>query len=363
MKNEYHEEEMKKVKLQTESVCSELPDYVSLFIKSIKQRTEPKTRQAYVMDIRNFFEYIQEILFNNDDAFKLKDITLETLSSLDRGFFEDYMDHLELYTKKYKKSYIREGKEYFQETTKEFSNDRNSIKRKLSTLRKFYNFLYINGYIENNNIIKVEIPKLKEKEIVYMTENEASDFIEGVVNGINNDSAMSKAYHEKLGVRDKAIVLLLLSTGLRVSECVGLDINDVDFVNNCVRVIRKGGKEGLVYFSDDTHEALKEYLDERKRIIGDIDTENALFLSSRKTRLSKRSIQSLVVKYAKATVPMKNITPHKLRSTYGTALNNKTRDIYVVASVLGHNNINTTAKHYSHMSDQRKEEIRNEVKY
>lgn len=344
MNNEYHNQEMDKAIEKTREICTTLPDYVSRFVRSIQQRTEPKTRLEYVKDIRNFMFYIVDVA---DGISSIEAITAKYLGTLDRDFFEDYLDFLQQYT--------RDNKIY--------TNSRSTIKRKLATLRKFYNFLFINGYIEVNNIVKVEIPKLKDKEIIFMDNNEANDLLSGVNNGINNSSAMSKAYHDKQRLRDLTIVTLLLSTGIRVSECVGLDIDDIDRKNKCLRIIRKGGKEGIVYFSDDMDELFDEYIEYRKHLNPVQKDENALFLSSRNTRLGVRSVEMLVKKYARATVPMKKITPHKLRSTYGTALYDKTNDIYVVADVLGHSNINTTSKHYSNMSNKRKKEIRNDVDY
>ena len=344
MENQYHKKEMEKTIEKTRELCKPLPDYVSRFVRSIQQRTEPKTRLEYVKDIKNFMEYIKEFLNDEGKSVEIKDISVEYLGTLDKPFFEDYFDYLQEY-KKNNKVYV---------------NSRATIKRKLSTLRKFYAFLFNNDYIKTNNITKVEIPKLHKKEIIYMNNNEVSDLLNGVKNGINNDSAMSKAYHDKQALRDTTIITLLLSTGIRVSECAGLDIKDVDLNNNCIKIIRKGGKEGTVYFSDTTTTLLSEYIAFRKTIQTDKDNEGALFLSSRRTRLGVRSIEKLVKKYAQATVPMKKISVHKLRSTYGTALYNNTNDIFVVADVLGHSDINTTSKHYSSISDTRKQEIRNE---
>ena len=345
--NKYHDEEMEKAITKTREICNGLPEYVTKFIRSIQQRTEPKTRLEYSKDLRNFFEYIVDYAADHNIEMQTNTVPIEYIGDLNREYFEEYLDYLQQYKK----------------GDKIYKNSRNTIKRKLSTLRKFYNFLFINDYIKVNNILKVEIPKLKEKEIIFMDRDEAKEFINGVENGINNESVMAKAYHDKQELRDLAIVSLLLSTGIRVSECVGLDIEDVDFKNNCIKVIRKGGKEGIVYFSDNTAEILERYIMHRNNQVAKEEATTALFLSSRMTRLGVRSIEKLVKKYAQATVPMKKITPHKLRSTYGTALYEETNDIYVVADVLGHNNINTTSKHYSNMSDKRKKEVRNEVDY
>jgi site-specific recombinase XerD len=151
--------------------------------------------------------------------------------------------------------------------------------------------------------------------------------------------------------RDYAILTLLLRTGIRVSECVGLDLSDINFKEMSMCVVRKGHKEHILYFDDVVEDALMDYIQfERPKYI-ESDKEKALFLSNRKKRLAVRSIQEMVDKYAKVAVSNKKISPHKMRSTYGTALYNKTGDIRLVADVLGHSDINTTAKHYAASED------------
>ena len=152
---------------------------------------------------------------------------------------------------------------------------------------------------------------------------------------------------------------LLLGTGIRVSECVGLDVTDVDFRNNGIRIIRKGGSESVVYFGEEVEKALKDYLEERKSIIPQPGEENALFYSTQRRRMGVQAVENMVKKYmvkkyARQITTTKKITPHKLRSTYGTALYQQTGDIYLVADVLGHKDVNTTRKHYAAMDDARR---------
>ncbi len=155
---------------------------------------------------------------------------------------------------------------------------------------------------------------------------------------------------------------LMLGTGVRVSECVGLDLQDIDLANDRIKVIRKGGYESFVYFGDEVKEALLPYLEQRNSIQDIVKGhENALFLSDRKQRLSVRSVEILVKKYAQTVTTLKKITPHKLRSTYGTALYRQTNDIYLVADVLGHKDVNTTKKHYAAMDEEHRRQARNKV--
>lgn len=171
-----------------------------------------------------------------------------------------------------------------------------------------------------------------------------------------------KAYHDRTKVRDLALLTLLLGTGIRVSECVGLDIYDVDFKNGGIHIHRKGGKEVTVYFGAEVEDALNDYLAERQQIDPEPGSENALFLSMQRKRMNVRSVENLVKKYAKIVTPLKKITPHKLRSTYGTNLYRETGDIYLVADVLGHSDVNTTKKHYAALEDERRRSARNAVR-
>ena len=135
---------------------------------------------------------------------------------------------------------------------------------------------------------------------------------------------------------------------------MGLDLNDVDFDNQRLKVRRKGGYEDLVYFGEEVAAALQNYLEERKAVIPLPGHEEALFLSMQNRRLTVRSVENLVKKYTSRVTTVKKITPHKLRSTYGTTLYQETGDIYLVADVLGHKDVNTTRKHYAAMKDENK---------
>jgi len=143
---------------------------------------------------------------------------------------------------------------------------------------------------------------------------------------------------------------------------VGLNLDDIDFKINGISITRKGGNQVVLYFSDEVKVALVDWLEERERNTKVDPDEQALFLSLQNKRISVRAVQKLVKKYAKLTTPLKKITPHKLRSTYGTALYRETQDIYIVADVLGHRDVNTTKKHYAAISDDIRRAAANKVK-
>ena len=170
------------------------------------------------------------------------------------------------------------------------------------------------------------------------------------------------AFRERTKERDLAIMTLMLGTGIRVSECAGLDLTDVDLRANTITIVRKGGGQDILYFSDEIHDALEAYINgERNRVLPESEEETALFLSLKRKRISVDAIEVLVKKYSQMAVPNKKITPHKLRSTYGTALYRETGDIRLVADVLGHENVNTTIDYYAAIEDEHKRQAANAV--
>lgn len=343
MSREYRKETENKAKENISNILSTLPPYVSLYNNHISLSTSPKTRLGYIGDIKTFFEYLIEAC--DKDYENIKDVPLEQLDCLDLDFFNAYLNYLTLYEKDGVKR----------------ENGNLAIRRKLSALRGFYSYLYINNMVSSTPINKVAIPKVYKKNIIRMDNEETKDYINTVEQGLGSLSKKEQAYHDKYAVRDTAIMHLLLSTGIRVSELVGLDINDVDLKRSCIKVIRKGNKEDIVYFNDNTVDIMEHYLLYRDKLSPLEGHEKALFLSSQRKRLSVRSVEKLVEKYSQRTLSLgiKHITPHKLRSTVGTELYNRTGDVLLVAEVLGHESVETTKKHYTEVTDQRKYEKRN----
>ena len=234
------------------------------------------------------------------------------------------------------------------------TNGERGLKRKISSLRSFYTYYYKRQAIETNPVQLVDMPKIHDKAIIRLDAGETAALLDYIEHCGDQLTGQRKAYYEKTKLRDLAIVTLLLGTGIRVSECVGLDVEDIDFRNNGIRLIRKGGSEMVVYFGPEVEKALKDYLEARKAISPLEGHEHALFYSTQRKRIGVQAVENLVKKYARAITTTKKITPHKLRSTYGTTLYQETGDIYLVADVLGHKDVNTTKKHYAAMDDARR---------
>lgn len=330
------------VKLRT--LLEKLPRFCRDFFRGIENTTSSRTRIAYAYDLGVFFEFlaINNPAVKNTPITELKVDILDELTPLD---IEEYLEYLNYYNS--------EGKEY--------TNRENSKKRKLASLRSFYNYFYKKQIIRTNPPSLVDIPKIHEKEIIRLDPDEVALLLDEVESAESLTKSQKK-FHAKTKVRDLALMTLLLGTGIRVSECVGLDIDDVDFNNNGIKIRRKGGNEVVVYFGDEVREALLSYIEERKQMIPEEGHNNALFLSLQMKRMSVRSVENLVKKYSMGVTKLKKITPHKLRSTYGTNLYRETGDIYLVADVLGHKDVNTTKKHYAAIEDSRRRSAAKVVK-
>ncbi len=332
----YHDEQNNINTMKMREPLATLPPFCKQFFRGIQEYTSSRTRLAYAYDLRVFFEFMHS---HNSICSKMniEDFPVSLLDQITREDIEEYMEYITLYTK--------DGKEY--------TNNERGKKRKLSALKSFYNYYFCAEIITSNPAALVPLPKLHEKEIVRLDVDEVAILLDQVEDGSKLTKSQQK-YHEKTKIRDVALLTLLLGTGIRVSECVGLDINDVDFKNNGIKIRRKGGYETVVYFGEEVSDALHDYLEKRHHTIPLEGHENALFLSLQNRRITVRAVENLVKKYAATVTSLKKITPHKLRSTYGTSLYQETGDIYLVADVLGHKDVNTTRKHYAAQEDSRK---------
>lgn len=333
--------------LRLREILSTLPPFIKDYFRAIEPSTSSKTRISYAYDIRVFFNFLIE---NNPifNAYTTNQFTIKDLEHIDAIDIEEYLEYLKVYQSTDDKTY---------------TNGEKGLARKFSTLRSLYKYLYVHEYISKNPTVKVDMPKLHDKSIIRLDIDEVVlllDFIESCGNQL---TGQKKVYYEKTKYRDIAIITLLLGTGIRVSELVGLDINDVDFKNNGIKVVRKGGNEMVVYFGDEVRDALENYLEITRLPATPLpDHENALFLSTQRKRIGVQAVENMVKKYAKNVTPNKKITPHKLRSTYGTNLYKETGDIYLVADVLGHKDVNTTRKHYAAIDDHRRRQAASAVK-
>lgn len=340
----YYENVNVKNEVKLRKLLEELPPFCRQFFIGIEPTTSSRTRIAYAYDIGCFFDYLHTV---NPlcQKMEIREFPLSILDQITPMDIEEYLSYLKYYEK--------DGVEH--------TNDERGIKRKLASLRSFYRYFFKNELIQNDPAIKVDMPKIHEKNIIRLDVDEVARLLDEVESGESLTPRQQK-YHDRTRTRDLAMMTLLFGTGIRVSECVGLDMEDVDFRNNGIKIHRKGGAEVVVYFGEEVRAALLDYMTERQKITAEDGSINALFLSLQNRRISVRSVENMVKKYSKLVTSLKHITPHKLRSTYGTSLYRETGDIYLVADVLGHKDVNTTRKHYAAIDDDRRRSAAKYVK-
>lgn len=330
-----HEQDIKNTAKMRE-ILDTLPRFCRQYFRGIDSTTSARTRLGYAYDLRIFFEFLSQ---NNPS---LKDVPIQSYSmdilrSIGKEDIEEYVEYLSYY--------VKDGKTY--------TNDERGKARKLSALRSMFRYFYQSELLDRDVTALVPLPKRHEKPIIRLDGGEVGQLLEQVDDGAML-SRKELSFHKKTRIRDVAMLTLLLGTGIRVSECVGLDLQDVNFREKGIRVHRKGGYDAIVYFGEEVSAALQEYISEREHVIPQSGHENALFLSIQNRRITVRAVENLVKKYASRVTTLKKITPHKLRSTYGTSLYRATGDIYLVASVLGHKDVNTTRKHYAAIDEDRR---------
>ncbi len=328
---EYRRSEDQKNTQAIRALLSELPPFCARFFVALEPNTTTLTRLNYAHDLRLFFWYLLKHTDQFSSYTSVRDFVAADLEKINAYTIEEFLSFLTYYQ-------AEDG------TMRD--NDLSGKERKLSSIRSMYRYFLKREIIQTNPAALVDTPKQLEKPIIRLEPNEVVRVLEAVESGAGL-SEREKLYHKKTKTRDAALLILLLGTGIRVSECVGLNISDFDFDDYSFKVTRKGGFSVILYFNDEIAKPLQAYLQERLQIKAAPGHENALFLSMQNKRLDVRSVQNLVKKYAGVAVPLKKITPHKLRSTFGTQLYRETGDIYLVADVLGHSDVNTTRRHYA----------------
>ncbi len=317
-----------------------LPKFCYNYFLDLEPYTSTLSRLNYAMDLRVFFDFLAKYKF----MCKPTDITEELLNKVTSQDITSYLSYLSYYTF----------------NGKNCKNGEKGKARKLSSIRSLFKYLFNKEKISSNVASKVATPKIHSKDILRLEVDEVGRLI----NQAENPSLLTKqqqGFNKHTQERDVAMLTLFLGTGIRVSECVGLNVEDMDFDNNAFKITRKGGNQVILYFGEEVKEALLKWLEVRnqKKLP---ENEKALFVSLQNRRITVRAVENLVKKYSRAVTPLKKISPHKLRSTYGTNLYRETGDIYIVADVLGHKDVNTTRKHYAAISEDKRRSVADIVK-
>ena len=329
---------------QLKRMISELPPFCAEFFRGIEPSTSVLTRYGYALDLKLFFKFlISDSLCSG--LLSIRDIDCSILENVSIDHIERYLEYVAMYPAE------TDSEDY--EKEEYITNGERAKARKLSSVRSFFKYLYKKGRITRNVAALADTPKVHEKPIVKLEPDEIDALLTVVESGEGLSPAQKK-YHKQTQVRDTAIVTLFLGTGMRISELVGINIDDLNFMSNEVRIVRKGGNQDVLVFGSEVREALLNYMLRRESMTAQPGHEKALFLSMQNKRMTVRAIENLVKKYAALAAPLKRISPHKLRSTYGTMLYRESGDIYLVADVLGQKDVNTTRKHYVPQAEDRR---------
>ena len=347
-KQSYYEQQNEAKYLKFNEILDSLPYFCGEYFTGVDMRTSVLTKLNYATDLAIFFDFLVHKIrgFVGKDV---ADITLDDINEyVDASVIEYFLRYLSYYTFK--------GKPY--------KNGEKAKARKLSSIRSMFKYFYNKDKLKENVASKVSMPKLHEKAIIRLDSDEVDDVLEIAESEQKFDSGFRDKYNLNSRDRDIAILTLLLGTGIRVSECVGINVDDVDLKNLAFKITRKGGNVAVLYFSEEVRDSLEVYLTWRnKRLLeaGVFGEVEALFISLQNKRITVRAVENIVKKFTGLANPLKSVSPHKLRSTYGTALYRETKDIYMVAEVLGHRDVNTTKKHYAALDEDIKKEASSKV--
>ena len=316
-------------------------DYIEDYLPA--KSNELRTHIAYAKDIINFLNYYSSIQLNKD----IKEITIEDMNNVTIRTLNSYFKYITQYTTTYTTS---TGKEVKRVRT----NSLNGKARKLAVLKKLYAYLIKNELVSNDPTKEMQINKPSITKIDNKLETiEINDIINEIYKGENISSKLEKKAHERLKLRDITIFVILAYTGIRVSELVSLDIQDIDIKKCTIRVIRKNNKIEEIPYPSKASYYIESYLEYRNSLDHKVKDEfkKALFLSQRNTRITSESVRIMLKKYSsRADVDIAGC--HTLRRTLLSSLYNKTGDIRLTARIGGHS-VATASKYYADVDDTR----------
>lgn len=309
----------REIEAKTKEKLKNLPNYMSMFYSRLSANgMQATTKQAYINNCVLFLKYLSPT-FDVD----LKEINASTI--------DEYMESITYQGNKKTSPSTRSGR--------------------LSALKCFFGFLYDRGIIDDDPTKGIKPPKNnKLNPVVYLTSKEIKEVEKAIREGVG--SSRAKNYQKKWAKRDLAIFFLFLSTGVRVEALAEIDLDDIDFKEKRLVVIDKGEKEIVHYLSDSLITYLKDWIKEREKYLNGKE-EKALFIGAKRCRFTAGGIRKMIQKYT--AVLDKKITPHKLRSTFATTVYQKTKDIYLVSQLVGHENVNTTKRYAACLEDNKKQ--------
>ncbi|WP_459128848.1 tyrosine-type recombinase/integrase [Guggenheimella bovis] len=315
-----------------------LPSYLRDYCIYLKGSVSVSTRLAYLQDILFFFEYlVNETALTN--AKEVKDLTINELSRLKARDVNEFLG-----------DYCRRYYKRIDDELQVFENHNPSLARKKSSIASLIKFLFRNEQIPVDitpGFNPIKLPKKQPDAIKRLQEDELESLLEIVKTGANL-TEKERTYWEKTKLRDKAIILLFVTYGLRLKELVNLDIASFNFNRREFVIYRKRDKESVMPLNISVENAIKDYLENER---AEFSTEDALFLSLQGKRMTERTIREMVKKYtalAMQTSRRNGYSPHKLRATAASTLIERGFSIYDVQSLLDHENVTTTQLYAAH---------------
>lgn len=326
-----------------------LPSFLSDYAIFLRGSVALTTRYAYLLDIQFFLEYLMnETRLTN--AKDISDITLEEIAEIKA---RDVNEFLGDYCRRYYKT--------INDQVHIYENNNRSLSRKKSSLASLFKFLYRNEQLANDitpGFNPIKLPKPQPDAIKRLHANELDELLEAVKTG-NGLTDKERVYWEKTRLRDRAIILLFVTYGLRLKELVNLDVGSFNFQRREFTIFRKRDKESVMPINQTIEAAIQDYL---KLERAEFSTEDAMFLSLQGTRMTERAIRSMVKKYtaiAMKTSRKKGYSPHKLRATAASTLIERGFSIYDVQNLLDHDNITTTQLYAAHRKNVKQDIIQN----
>ncbi|MBO5513787.1 MAG: tyrosine-type recombinase/integrase [Mogibacterium sp.] len=328
--------------MECEGIQKKLPSFLRPYFTYLKGNVLPMTRLAYLHDVRFFMNY----LINETDLTKAsvpKEITSDEFNEIEAADINLFID----YCRKYM---VDNG-----DTITVFENSNRSLARKKSSLSVMFKQLYRDGIVDKNitdGFDPIRVSKPGEREIKALQDDEVMIMLDAVTTG-NGLTDHERSYWEKTKLRDKAILVMFVTYGLRLSELQQLNLSSFNFTRGEFKIYRKRGKESIMPLNQSVQMVLNDYITtERNTVIAeDSAAEDALFLSMRGKRITERAIRELVKKYTSIALNTNRrggYSPHKLRATAATSLIGRGNSIYDVAALLDHEQVTTTQLYARH---------------
>ena len=335
-----------------ESLEKELPKFLKGFFVYLKGNVLPMTRLAYLHDIKFFFDYlINETTLTESET--PAGITVAEMRKLKASDVNAYIDYCRHYTRETDKAvYV-------------YENSSKSLARKKSSVSVMFKYLYREELLPKNitdGFDPIRVPKAGEREIKALQDDEVMIMLDAVSDGTGL-TKHERAYWEKTKRRDKAILVLFLTYGLRLSELQQLNVSSFNFHRGEFKIYRKRGKESMMPINDSVREVVTDYIDLERPRDDELteDNKDALFLSLQGKRMTERQIRELVKKYTSIALHTSRdggYSPHKLRATVATSLIGRGNSIYDVAALLDHEQVTTTQLYARHKAGVKRDLVR-----